>query len=142
MVLRIRLYYLRNSDLYTSRSLIGITVAYKIDRVISNRGKRIVALAIAVNILLSGTTYLFVGLPRIIVIIIVSSSRNKPIKYRSRLSKRASVLRLIILITLINRIEVLPIIARMRLVRSRLILRLSSNSLSYSNITSTRKRSP
>jgi len=63
-------------------------------------------------------------------------------KYRSRLSKRASVLRLIILITLINSIEVLPIIARMRLVRSRLILRLSSNSLSYSNITSTRKRSP
>jgi len=142
MVLRIGLYHLRNSDLYTSRSLIGTTVAYKTDRVISNRGKRTVALAIAVNILLSGTTYLLVGLPRIIVIIIVPSSRNKPMKYRSRLSKRASVLRLIILMTLINSMEVLPMIARMRLVRSRLILRPSSNSLSYSNITSTRKRSP
>jgi len=138
------LYYPRNSDLYTNRSLIGITIAFKTARAISSRGKRTVALALVTTLvnILSGTTYLHVGLPRIMVTIMVPSSRNKPMKYRSRLSKRASVLRLIILMTLINGIEVLLIIARMRLVRSRLILRLSSNSLSYSNITSTRKRSP
>jgi len=77
------LYYPRNNDLYTNRSLIGITVAFKTARVISSRGKRTVTLAlvtILVNIL-SGTTYLYVELPRIIVTIIVSSSsRNKPIK--------------------------------------------------------------
>jgi len=140
------LYYPRNSDLYTNRSLIGITVAFKTARVISSRGKKTVALAL-VNILvniLSGTTYLYVGLPRIIVTIIVpSSSRNKSMKLQSRLlSKRDNILIPIILMTLIYSTGILPIIARIRLVRSRLFLRLSSNSLSRLNITSTKKRVP
>jgi len=76
------LYYPRNSDLYTNRSLIGITVAFKTARVISSRGKRIVALALVIILvnILSGTTYLYVELPRIIVIRVPSSSRNKPMK--------------------------------------------------------------
>jgi len=77
------LYYPRNSDLYTNRSLIEIMVAFKIARVISSRGKRTVALALVIILvnILSGTTYLYVGLPRIIVTIIVSSSsRNKLMK--------------------------------------------------------------
>jgi len=120
-------------------------VALKTARVISNYDKRTEALALATIVnSLSGTTYLYVGLTRIIIIIIVpSSSRNKVIKLQSRLlSKTANILILIILITLINSTEILYIIARIRLVRSRSLLKSSSNSLSRLNITSTRKRSP
>jgi len=77
------LYHPRNSGLYTNRSLIEITVAFKTARAISSRGKRTVALALVTTLvnIFSGTTYLYVELPRIIVIIIVSSSsRNKPRK--------------------------------------------------------------